>query len=74
MMRKSVFRLSVGDLPRDVSRFEQLWKVKSAWQLDEILPYIDQLAAPDQNTEELLLKHARPSQTRPEDPVLYTKR
>jgi len=74
MMRKSVSRLSVGDLPRDVSRFEQLWNVKSAWQLDEILPYIDQLAAPDQNTEELLLKHARPSQTRPEDPVLYTKR
>lgn len=73
-VRRSVLRLSVGDLPRDVSRFEQLWKAKSAWQLEEILPYIDQLAAPGQNTEELLLKHARPSQTRPEDPVLYTRR
>jgi sister chromatid cohesion protein DCC1 len=73
-MRKSVSRLSVGDLPRDVSRFEHLWKAKSAWQLEEILPYIDQLSAPGQNTEELLLKHSRPSQTRPEDPVLYTKR
>lgn len=72
--RRSIRRLSVGDLPRDVSRFEHLFNVKSAWELDEILPYIRGLAAPGQNTEELLLKHARPSQTRPDDPVLYTKR
>ena len=73
-MRKGVRRLAVGDLPRNVSRFEHLFKVKTAWKLEEILPYIGGLAAPGQNTEELLLKHARPSQTRPDNPVLYTKR
>jgi len=67
--------LCAGEMPRDTTRrFECLWKAKEKWTLEEIVPYIEGLSAPGQNTEELLLKWARPSQTRPEDPVVYTKR
>ena len=73
--RTGVRRLCAREMPRDTTRrFECLWKAKEKWTLEEIVPYIEGLAAPGQNTEELLLKWARPSQTRPEDPVVYTKR
>ena len=73
--RTGVRRLCAGEMPRDTTRrFECLWKAKEKWTLEEIVPYIEGLSAPGQNTEELLLKWARPSQTRPEDPVVYTKR
>jgi sister chromatid cohesion protein DCC1 len=72
--RRGLQKLSASCMPCDVSRFDHLFKIKNSWSYDEIRPYITNLAAPGQTTEELLLKYARPSQAKPEDPVMYTKR
>ena len=63
------------ELPRDAgSRFSRLFAFRSAWELRQLEPYISGLAGPGETTEMLLLKYARASQQRPEDPVTYSAR
>lgn len=57
-----IWHFPASDLPDDpVLRFMKLFKVQPKWTFDEIQPYIQDLAAPGQSLNALLMKHARSS-------------
>lgn len=67
--------LPVGKLPQDAgTRFQELFKIQSRWELPMLEPYIEGLAGPGETMEMLLLKYARMSQQRPTDPITYSAR
>ncbi|XP_029199227.2 sister chromatid cohesion protein DCC1-like [Acropora millepora] len=57
-----IWHFSASDLPDDpVLRFMKLFKVQPKWTFNEIQPYIQDLAAPGQSLNALLMKFARSS-------------
>ena len=56
----NVKSLPVEELPPTAApRFEQLFKVKRAWSIDELAPYVADLLDPGRTAEQLVLLHAR---------------
>ncbi|XP_015757732.1 PREDICTED: sister chromatid cohesion protein DCC1-like [Acropora digitifera] len=57
-----IWHFPASDLPDDpVHRFMKLFKVQPKWTFNEIQPYIQDLAAPGQSLNALLMKFARSS-------------
>jgi hypothetical protein len=58
------------------TRFQQLFDHRTRWTLNDISAYVQDLCAPGQTLEQLLLKHARPvsSMEQGVKTIVYTKR
>lgn len=54
------------------SRFEYLFKARSKWTQDEIVPYIEDLATDKKKLDAMLLKYARASGEK--NHITYTSR
>lgn len=59
-LKKEVISFPEVDLPKNINeRFNELFKVQDKWTIDEITPYILNLATSKMNVNALLTKHAR---------------
>ncbi|CAL7934603.1 unnamed protein product [Xylocopa violacea] len=59
-MKKEVVSFLESDLPKDINeRFNELFKTKDRWTVEEIVPYIMNLTTHKMNVNALLTKYAR---------------